>query len=170
MLRFLNFQLDWILLLWQLMAINPITNVRHFEIRQLRGGLFGPDPENKVNVNWLIWTLVIVVVCRKLVNVQNFKLFAFLLLEIWRHKKILSRRELVIAIRFCPPNQAKFEKNHCLCLKTSFSTQHYDPLHFPGFQVKQKIHMFNFRNRSFHKQLQQPLWWIDFVKILPKCD
>ena len=45
------------------------------------GGLFGPDPENKVKINWLIWNLVLVMVYIELVNIQNFKLLAFLLLE-----------------------------------------------------------------------------------------
>ena len=50
--------------------------------RQLRGGLFGQDPENKVTVNGLIRNLAQIMVRMILVNMQNFKLMAFLLLEI----------------------------------------------------------------------------------------
>ena len=74
---------------------------------RLRGGLFGPDPENKNNVNWFIWNLVPVMVCIKLVNIQNFKLLAFLLLE-------YDDTKVLIAIRYLPP---KFKKNQFLCLK-----------------------------------------------------
>ena len=49
---------------------------------QVWGGLFGPDPENKVTVNKLILYLVKIMVWMMLVNMQNFKVMAFLLLEI----------------------------------------------------------------------------------------
>ena len=63
-------------------------------------GLFGPDPENKVMVNELIWNLVPIMVPMILVNMQNFKLLGFLLLEILHHKNSPSRMEQVIAIRY----------------------------------------------------------------------
>ena len=46
------------------------------------GGLFGPNPGNKVTVNGLIGNLVLIMVRMILVNLQNFQLMAFLLLEI----------------------------------------------------------------------------------------
>ena len=46
------------------------------------GGLFGPDPENKVTINSLILNLVLTMVRMIQVNMHNFKLVAFLLLEI----------------------------------------------------------------------------------------
>ena len=46
------------------------------------GGLLGPDPENKVTVNRLILNLLLIMVRMILVNMQNFKLLAFLHLEI----------------------------------------------------------------------------------------
>ena len=49
---------------------------------RVRGG--HTDPENKVDINWLTWNMILV--CTKLVKMQNFKLLAFLLLEIWCHK------------------------------------------------------------------------------------
>ena len=61
---------------------NP-TTYGMLRFRQLRaGGLFGLDPESKVTVNGLIWNLVLIMVRMILVNMQNFKLLAFLLLEI----------------------------------------------------------------------------------------
>ena len=65
-------------------VFNPVT-YGILTFRQLRGGgggLFGPDPENKVTVNGLICNLVLIMVWMILVNMQNFKLMAFLLLEI----------------------------------------------------------------------------------------
>ena len=46
------------------------------------GGGVGPDSENKVTVHGLIRYLVLIMVWMILVNMQNFKLMAFLLLEI----------------------------------------------------------------------------------------
>ena len=60
--------------------------------RQLWGGLFGPDPENKTDVNWLIWNLVLVMVFIKLVTMQNLKSIAFRLLKICRHKNYPQNR------------------------------------------------------------------------------
>ena len=60
--------------------------------RQLWGGLFGPEPENKTNVNWLIWNLVLAMVFIKLVSMQNLKSIAFLLSKICRHKNYPQNR------------------------------------------------------------------------------
>ena len=81
---------------------NPIT-YGILTFGQLPCGLFGPDPENKVRVNRLIWNLALIMVWIILVNMQNFKLIAFLLLEIWCHKNFLSIMERVIAIRYLRP-------------------------------------------------------------------
>ena len=77
---------------------------------QLPGGgggggkeLFAPDPQNKVMVNRLIWNLVLIMVRMIPVNMLNFKLLVFSILEIWRHKNTLSRMERVITIRYLLP-------------------------------------------------------------------
>ena len=44
--------------------------------------LFGLYPENKVTVNTLILNLVLIMVRKILVNIQNFKFLTFLFLEI----------------------------------------------------------------------------------------
>ena len=58
---------------------------------------------------------------------------------------------------FTPWNQAKLDKNHFLCLKTSFLAQSYTPLCISiVFKQKQKFIGSIFRDVSFQKQLQQP--------------
>ena len=54
--------------------------------------------------------------------------------------------------------QAKFNKNHFLCLKTPFLAQSYTPFRISiVFKQKQKFIGSIFRDVSFQKQLQQPL-------------
>ena len=57
---------------------------------------------------------------------------------------------------FIPWNQAKFEKNHFMPENIFFGPKLYPPLHFPGFQVKQKIHMFNFSKHLISKTAAAP--------------
>ena len=121
--------------------LNPITyGILTFRQLQGWGGLFGPDPENKVIVNRLIWNLVLIMVWMILVNMQNFKLMTFLLLEIWRHKNFLSIIERVIAIRYLPSG---FMQNSTKI--TFYAWKHFfwlkviPPLHFHCFQAKTKI-------------------------------
>ena len=133
-------------------------------------GLLGPDPEHKVTVNGLIWNLVLITVRIILVNMENFKLLAFLLLEIWRHNNFLSRVKPVIAIRYLSPG---IEQN---LRKITFYTWKHLSWHkfipssaFLWFWSETKKFVCSiFRDISFQKQIQQP-WWIDFAKILPKC-
>ena len=132
--------------------INPITyGILIF--RQLRGGgLFGPDPENKVMVNGLIWNLVPVMVRVILVNLQNFRVLVILLLEIWRHKNFLSGRKRVIAIRYLPPGiEQNSKKITFYAWKHLFCHRVIPPLHFHCFQAKQKFHRFNFSRRLISK-------------------
>ena len=135
---------------------NPITyGILRF--RQLWGGLFGPDPENKVKVNWWIWNLVPVMIWIKLVNRQNFKLLAVLPLEIWCHK--ISSPEGNESLRFdiYPLDSSKIWKitfyvsNHLFWPKII-------PLHFPGFQEKHKISYVQFFKMSrFKNYCSNPL-------------
>ena len=125
--------------------LDPITYgiLRFHQLRGEGGGLFGLDPENKVMVNGLIWNLVPIMLPMILVNMQNFKLLAFLLLEILYQKNSPSRMEHLSWHPF---------------------------LHFYGFEVKQNKLVFSiFWDVSFQQQLKQLQWWIDFAKILLKC-
>ena len=130
-----------------------------------------PDPENKATVNKLIWNLVLTMVWMILVNMENFKLMAFLLLEIWCHKNFLSKMERVITIRYLPLG---FKKNSTKI--TFYAWKHLSwnkfilPSAFLWFSSETRIFIcLIFQDVSFQKQLQQPPWWIDFTKILPKC-
>ena len=116
------------------------------------GGLFGLDPENKVTVNGLIRNLVPIMVWMLLVNMHNFKLMAFLLLEIWRHQNFLSKMERVIAIRYLPPG---FKQNSTKI--TFYAWKHLSwnkfipPLHFHGFEAKQETLYAQFFKMSHFK-------------------
>ena len=62
------------------------------------------------------------------------------------------------------------KKDYFLCLKTSFLAQNYTILFISlVFKWNKKFICLIVRDVSFQKQLQQPPWWIDFAKILPKC-
>ena len=148
------------------------TFFNNLRFRQLRSGLFGPDPENKVNVNWLIWNLILVIVCIKLVNTQNFKPFWPFCFQRYDVTKILSRRERVIAIRYLPPGiKQNSKKITFYAWKHLFRPKIIPPSAFPWFSSETKKFICSiFWKVSFQKQLKQLPWWIDFVKILPKCD
>ena len=135
-------------------------NLRHFEISPATGGggLFGPDPENKVMVNGLIWNLVPIMVRMILVNMQNFKLLAFLLLEIWPHKNFVSRREQVIRIRYLLPRiEQNSKKSLFMPKKYLFWHRAIFPSAFPWFSSKTKKFICSiFRDVSVQKRLQHP--------------
>ena len=110
-----------------LIGLNPITyGILRF--RQLRGGGVGPNPENKVTVIGSIWNLLPIMVWMILVNMQNIKLLAVLLLDIWRHKHFLSRREQVIAIRYLPPGIEQNSKKSLFMAENIFSGTKLYPL------------------------------------------
>ena len=167
---FLSFGL-FLPVMWSI--INP-TTYGILTFRQLRGGGggggIGPDSENKVTVNGLIWNLVLIIVWMIQVNMQNFKLMAFLLLEIWHQNNFLSKMKRVITIRYLPPG---FKQNST---KTTFVPENI----FPGINLyllcismvlkrNKKLHMLNFSRRLISKTTAATPWWIDFAKILPQC-
>ena len=118
------------------------------------GGLLGPDPENKVTVNRLIWNFVLIMVWMILVNMQNFKLMAFLLLEIWRHKNFLSIMERVIVIRYLLPG---LKQNSTKITFYAWKHLFWHKVIPPPlcisivFKQKQKFHRFNFSRRLISK-------------------
>ena len=50
------------------------------------GGFLSHTPENNVKIIWLIWNLVHIINDIRLLRMRNFRKFAVLFLEIWRHK------------------------------------------------------------------------------------
>ena len=139
--------------------------------RRLRGWGVWPRHTKQVMVNGLIWNLVPIMVQMILVNTQKFSVIGF---STFRHltsqkfpfQKGTSHRYAI----FTPWNRGKLEKNHFLCLKTSFLAQSYNPLYISMvFKQNKKIHMFNFLRRLISKTTAATPWRMDYAKILPKC-
>ena len=133
---------------------NPIT-YGILTFRQLRGrGLFGPNPENKVTVNGLIWNFVLIMVWMKLVNMQNFKLMASLL---WRYdvtKISLPKwnKSSLFDIYLLDSSKTR-QKSLFMPENTFFGTKLY-PLRISiVFKQKQKFHSFNFSRRLISKTI-----------------
>ena len=68
-------------------------------------------PKIKVNINWLKWNLAWVVKTIKAFLMQNFGLVALPVLERWRHKISLERREWVIKFGYLPQENGLNLKN-----------------------------------------------------------
>ena len=84
--------------------LNPIA-YGILRLSQLRrgGGFLSHTPENNVKIIWLVWNLVHIINGIRLLRMRNFRKFAVLFLEIWRHKIRLFTRERFIAFRCLPP-------------------------------------------------------------------
>ena len=94
-----------------------------------RGGSEAQMPNIKVNINQLKWNLAWVIMAIKAFLMQNLSLIALLVLEIWRHKISLGRREQVMKFGYLPPeNGFNFKKNEFLCPESFFSTQNWPPM------------------------------------------
>ena len=110
---------------------------------------FGSDSQNKVTVTGLIWNLLPIMARTIIVNMQNLKLLAVLLLEIWRHKNFLSRREQVIAIRYLPPGIEQSLKKSLFMPENLFcDTKLSPPPVFAWFSRKTKISYVQFFETS----------------------
>ena len=80
-------------------------------VRLARGGSEAQMPKIKVNINQLKWNLAWVIMAIKAFLMQNLSLIALLVLEIWRHKISLGRRERVMKFGYLPPeNGFNFKK------------------------------------------------------------
>ena len=102
------------------------------------GGSEAQMPKIEVNINQLKWNLAWVIMAIKAFLMQNLSLTALLVLEIWRHKISLGRRERVTKFGYLPPeNGFNFKKNEFLCPESFFSTQNWPPPHvnFSKFQA-----------------------------------
>ena len=136
------------------------------------GGLFGPGPENKVTVIGSIWNLLPIMVRMILVNMQNLKLLAVLILEIWRHKNFLSsrgtsHRDLI----YTPGIDKNSTKKSPFMPQNIFSGKIVPRSAFPWFSSKTKRFIcssFSCR-RLISKTTAATPWQINFVEILPKC-
>ena len=147
--------------LYKMVAFNPIT-YGILTFRQLRGGGGGGGGSflariQKTRLQLTDWNLVLIMVWMILVNMQNVKLMAFLLLEIWRHKNFLSKMERVIAIRYLLPG---FKQNSTKITFNAWKHLSWNkfipPSAFPWFWSETRNFVCSiFQDVSFQKQLQQ---------------
>ena len=129
----------WIIIAsWTLTLSGPAFSV----IREAQGGSEARMSKIKVNINRLKWNLAWVIMAIKALLMQNFRLVALLVLEIWRHKISLGRRERVIKFGYL------HQKNAFNFKKMSFYVQNrsYRPKIYPLCQFQQ----FSSRGNFFH--------------------
>ena len=137
-------------------------------VRQSRGG--GSEaqmPKIKVNINWLKLNFAWVIISIKAFLMQNLRLIALLVLEIWCHKIFLKRRERVIRFDYLPPeNGFNFKKNEFLCPESFFSTQNWPPCQFQQFSSRGKFFIFKIFGMSrWKKSSSNPPDWSILLKF-----
>ena len=100
---------------------------------------------------------------------QNLSLIAYLVLEIWRHKISLGRRERVMKFGYLPPENGLNFKKMSLYVQNRSSRPKIDPsCQFQQFSSTGKIsHFQNFWDVSMRKEQQQPPWLTNFAKMWP---
>ena len=103
------------------------------------------------------------------VNMQNFKLFAFLLLEIRRNKNFLQNGTSH-AIRYLSPGIEQNSEKSLFMPGNIFPGKNLYPLYI-SMVLKQskKIVCSTFRDISFQKQLQQPPGKLILLKFCQMC-
>ena len=101
---------------------------------------------------------------------QNLSLIALLVLEIWRHKISLGRREQVMKFGYLPPENRFNFKKMSFYVQNRSSRPKIDPsCQFQEFSSIGKIfHFQNFWDVSMRKEQQQPPWLTNFAKMWPK--
>ena len=96
---------------------------------------------------------------KKAFLMQNLSLVALLVLEIWRHKISLRRREQVIKFRYLPPeNEFNFKKMSFYVQNRSSGPKIDPPCQFQQFPSTVKFcHFVNFLGRLVEKRAAIPL-------------
>ena len=123
-------------------------------------------PKIKVNINRLKWNLAWVITTIKAFLMQNLSLVALPVLEIWRHKISLGRREQVIKFGYLPPENGFNFKKMSFYVQNHSSRPKVDPLcQFQQFPSGGIFHFLNFWDVSMRKEQQQSRWLINFAKI-----
>ena len=138
-------------------------------VRQAQGGR-GSEAQMrkiKVNINWLKWNFAWVIISIKPFLMQNLRLIALLVLEIWRYKISLGRREQVIKFGYLPPENGFSFKKMSFYVQNRSSRHKIDPLYqFQQFSSRRKFfHFQNFWDVSMRKEQQQPPDWSIFLKF-----
>ena len=108
-----------------LIGINPIRPGLLSRSPGPGGGSEAQMPKIKVKINQLKWNLAWIIMAIKAFLMQNLSLITLLVLEIWRHKISVGRREQVMKFGYLPPeNGFNFKK------MSFFSTQNWPPCQF----------------------------------------
>ena len=140
-------------------------------VRQARGGSEAQMPKIIVNINWLKLNFAWIIISIKAFLMQNLRLIALLVLEIWRHKIFLKWRERVIRFDYLSPeNGFNFKKTSFYVQNRSSRPKIDPPCQFQQFSSRGKFfHFQNFWDVSMTKEQQQPPWLINFAKIWAEC-
>ena len=123
-----------------------------------------PPPTRKLWWAYFAWGIIAI----KAFLMQNLRLIALLVLEIWCHKISLGRREWVSNSTIYPAeNGFNLKKIEFLCSESLFLTQNWPSMSISViFKQKKILHSQNFWNVSMRKEQKQPPWFIKFAKIL----
>ena len=139
--------------------------LKSIQFNPIRPGLFSCSPgpgggseaqmaKIKVNINQLKWNLAWVIMAIKAFLMQNLSLIALLVLEIWRHKISLGRRERVMKFSYLPPENGFNLKKMSFYVQNRSSRPKIDPpCQFQQFSNIGKIfHFQNFLGRLDEKR------------------
>ena len=126
------------------------------------GGWEAQMPKIKIFVNRLKSNLARVIVTIKALLMQNLSMVALLVLEIWRHKISLGRKEQVMKFNYLPKETGLTIKKMVLCPESFFSTQNSPfPCQFQQFSSRR---IFFFIFSLDEKRAASTPWLINFAK------
>ena len=119
-----------------------------------RGGGGGSEARMlkiKVSIIWLKWNFAWGIIGIKACLMQNVSLLAFVALQIWRHKIVLSRREQVIEFGYLPPeNWFNFMKRF-MSRFVLFDPKLTPLVNFSNFQAEENFSFSKFFRRLHEK-------------------
>ena len=123
------------------------------------GGSEARMPKIKVNINRLKWNFAWVIMAMKAFLMQHLRLIALLVLEIWRHKIFLWRRERVIQFGYLlPENGFNFKKVTFYVQIRSFRPKIDPQVNFSNFQAEENFFIFKiFGTSRWQKSSSNPL-------------
>ena len=126
-------------------------------------------PKIKVSVNRLKWIFAWVITTIKAFLMQNLRLKALLVFEIWRHKFSYGRRERVIKFGYLPPESGfTFKKKWIFMSRIVLLDPKIDPppnVNFSNFQAEKNFSFSNFLERLDEKRATATPWLFNFAKI-----
>ena len=128
-------------------CLNPIRPSLFIRSPGLRGGSEAQMPKIKVNINRLKWNFAWVIAAIKAFLMQNLRVIAFLVLEIWRHKISLGRRERFIEFGYLPlKNRFNFKNKMSRITQNWQNVQNHPKLtphvNFSNFQAEENFFIF----------------------------